>query len=96
MATSLRSIKKRTDWGRMEKEVFALISRLRRKSHKLGYQCSPGGIINAYRDGDITFNKAVKELEGWKDRKVKDALFAKEQPLVVAESQRNMRLRLGL
>ena len=92
---SLRSIKKRTDWEQMEKEVAALIARLRRKPQKLGYQCSPGGILNAYREGDITINKAVKELERWKDRKVKDAIWAKEQPAVVAESQRDMRLRMG-
>ena len=29
----------------------------------LGYTCSHGGILNAYREGDLTFNEAVAELE---------------------------------
>lgn len=94
-SVSLRSIRKRTDWGQMEKEVAALIARLRRKPQKLGYQCSPGGILNAYREGDITFNKAVKELERWKNRKVQNALSVREEPLIHAESQHDMRLRMG-
>lgn len=92
---SLRSIKKRTDWEQMTKEVAALIARLRRKPNKLGYQCHPGSILNAYREGDITFNKAVKELERWKDWKVQEALLAREKPIIHSESQRDMRLRMG-
>ena len=73
---SLTSIKKRTDWSKMSKEVRALITRLRRRPQKLGFiQCSPGGILNAYREGDITFNRAVKELERWKDNEIKEALL---------------------
>lgn len=29
---------------------------------KIGYWLSPGSILNAYREGDLTFNEAVKEL----------------------------------
>lgn len=59
---------KRTDWDCMAKEVISLIRRLQKKPRemRLGYQRSPGGIINAYREGDITFKKAVLELERWK------------------------------
>ena len=30
---------------------------------KIGYQVSPGGIINAYREGDLNFIEATKEIE---------------------------------
>ena len=33
---------------------------------KTGYQLSPGGILNAYREGDLKFQEAVKALERWK------------------------------
>jgi hypothetical protein len=68
---------------------------LQKKPKKIGYQSSPGDILNAYREGDITFEEAVKELEAWKFRKVKDALLAKKESPIVIESQREMRLRMG-
>lgn len=92
---SLRSISKRTDWEQMTKEVYALIARLRRKPLKLGYQCFPGGILNAYREGDLTFKGAVKALENWKDREVQKALVTNEEPVIHVESQHDMRLRMG-
>ena len=30
---------------------------------KVGYQLSPGGILNAYREGDLNFEEACRELE---------------------------------
>ena len=92
---SLRSIRQRTDWEQMAKEIVALIARLRQKPQKLDYPFSPEGILNAYRGGDITFNKAVKRLEAWKNRKLREAFSAKEEPLMVAESQHDHRLRMG-
>ena len=32
---------------------------------KIGYQCSPGGILNAYREGDLDFQEAYNALEKW-------------------------------
>jgi len=53
----------------MVKEVNALVERLQQKpdSKKDGYSYNPGSILNAYREGDLTFDKAVKELERWKE-----------------------------
>ena len=64
-------IKKRTDWANMALEVIALISRLQNKptEMKMGYSLSPGGILNAYREGDLTFKQAVKALEKWRQGK---------------------------
>jgi hypothetical protein len=53
----------RTDWDTMADEVHELIVRLRQKPEKRGYQLSPGGILNAYREGDITFEEAVANIE---------------------------------
>lgn len=33
--------------------------------YKLNYQMSYGGIINAYREGDISFDECVEELKTW-------------------------------
>lgn len=94
---SLRSIKKRTDWEQMGKEVEALITRLRKKPKKSGYGLydHPLSILMGYQEGDINHNEAIKALEKWKDEEVKNALSAREDPLVHAESQRDMRLRMG-
>jgi len=32
---------------------------------KLPFQRSPGGILNAYREGDLSFDDAVMHLEDW-------------------------------
>lgn len=32
-------------------------------NQKIGYQISPGGILNAYREGDINFKEACKRIE---------------------------------
>ena len=85
-----QSINKRTDWQQMEKQILALIRRLRKKPEelKVTYQRSPGGILSAYTCGDINFEKAMKEFEDWKKRTT-------EPVSVVCESQRDMRLGLG-
>ena len=64
---------RRTDWQGIVKIVNTLVPKLRRKprSLKIGYSASPGGILNAYREGDLTFKQAVKELERWHRRKIK-------------------------
>lgn len=62
-------IDERTDWDQMIKEVNFLIKRLQQKpdSEKAGHSPNPGSILNAYREGDLTFNEAVEELERWKE-----------------------------
>jgi hypothetical protein len=59
---------KRTDWQQMIQEVNALNRRLQKKPRelKLGYQCSSGGILNAYREGNLTFRGAVAALKRWR------------------------------
>ena len=51
----------------MRAERIALHQRLEEKpdSEKMGYACCPGGILNAYREADITFKQAVKAIEEW-------------------------------
>lgn len=34
---------------------------------KLGSWNSPGSILNAYREGDLSFNEAVERLRAWKE-----------------------------
>lgn len=53
------------DWDELVNQVNDLHGMLAEKPRQLriGYQCSPGGILNAYREGDLTFNEAVKEIE---------------------------------
>jgi len=42
--------------------------------YKIGYSLSFGGILNAYREGDLNFEKAIKEL--------KKAMFYEEQKMI--------------
>ena len=63
----MSGINQRTDWEKMADEVHDLIVRLRQKPEKRGYQLSPGGILNAYREGDLTFEQATAVIDGWKD-----------------------------
>lgn len=58
------------NWKALVEQANDISSLLRRKPqrHKIGYQCSPSGILNAYREGDLTFKQAVRELERWKAR----------------------------
>lgn len=67
--TASANIDLRTDWENMVKEVGALIQRLQAKPVKLAYSFTPGSILNAYREGDLSFNEAVERLEQWKGSK---------------------------
>jgi len=57
-----------TDWRGIVVGVNVLMRVLKNKPTylKIGYLLHPSGILNAYREGDLTFNQAVKELERWK------------------------------
>ena len=51
-------------WEGMRLRVNALHMKLQEKplSEKLGYSNSPGGILNAYREGDIPWGAAIAQL----------------------------------
>jgi len=55
------------DWKSLVDAMNSLRKVLDRKPRRLriGYRLDPDGILNAYREGDINFEKAVKELERW-------------------------------
>jgi hypothetical protein len=58
-------------WDGIVNSVNVLMGLLKRKPKQfkiIHYPCSAGGILNAYREGDLNFNQAVKALEGWKLR----------------------------
>ncbi len=58
---------KERDWKALVAAVNELHALVQRKprSERNGFQLSPGGILNAYREGDVTFKQAVKHLENW-------------------------------
>lgn len=64
----MTKIEERTDWDQMADEVYALIVRLRQKPEKTAFALGPGQILNAYREGDISFEEAVEIIQKWKDR----------------------------
>jgi len=66
----LRRTEKRTDWPEMSREAARLIKQLQQKPVKEAYECSPEGILNAYRQGDATFQEAIAALVRWKDGEV--------------------------
>ena len=55
----------RTDWEQMRQELNRIHERLLQKpdSEKLAYQLSFGSILNAYREGDISFAEAIDQLD---------------------------------
>lgn len=55
------------DWNEKRRQVNAIILELQGKpeSEKMGYAVSPGGFLNAYREGDLTFSEAVAAIEKW-------------------------------
>jgi hypothetical protein len=59
------------DWCARVEEANKSHSLLKRKPRKFkaGFQFCPGGILNAYREGDLTFKQAVRQLEKWKGYK---------------------------
>ena len=52
-------------WEKKREEVNALVQELQNKpaSEKMGYSIHPGGILNAYREGDCTHYQAVEALK---------------------------------
>lgn len=58
---------KERDWDALVVALNELHSVVQRKprSKKIGFALNPGGILNAYREGDLTFNQAVKHLVRW-------------------------------
>lgn len=54
-------------WEQMRNQLNGLHKKLQQKpdSEKMGYAVCPGGILNAYREGDITFSNAVESLNEW-------------------------------
>ncbi len=51
-------------WDDLLQKVNELHAKLQNKpdSEKRGYSHTPGGILNAYREGDISFDDAVKAI----------------------------------
>lgn len=62
--------KKEIDWDALVVAVNILHALVQRKprSKRIPFQLSPSGILNAYREGDVTFNQAVKHIERWARR----------------------------
>lgn len=62
--------KKEKDWDALVTAVNELHSLVQRKprNKRTAFQLSPGGILNAYREGDVTFKQAVRHLKGWARR----------------------------
>lgn len=58
------------DWEALVTAVNELHSIIQRKPKRFrrALQLTPDGILNAYREGDISFDKAVHELNEWKHR----------------------------
>ncbi len=54
-------------WEQMRNQLNELHKKLQQKpdSEKMGYAVCPGGILNAYRECDITFQQAVRAIEEW-------------------------------
>ncbi|MES3004590.1 MAG: hypothetical protein V4690_00585 [Patescibacteria group bacterium] len=55
-------------------ETANIISKILKKKPrhlKVGYSSTPGGILNAFREGDLTFAQAVKALDKWEKRQKK-------------------------
>ena len=58
-------------WDGLVVAVNALTGILKYKprSMRTGYSLNPGSILNAYREGDLTFNQALKALKYLNKRK---------------------------
>jgi hypothetical protein len=59
------------DWEQKRQDLNKLHRELQNKPEeaKMGYQLSVGGILNAYREGDISFEDAYNLLEVKKEAK---------------------------
>lgn len=53
-------------WEIMRNEINNLHKKLSQKpnNEKMGYSISIGGVLNAYREGDISFDRAKEVLTG--------------------------------
>ena len=56
-----------SEWEEKRQRVNSLVRELQAKpdSEKVGYSLSPGGILNAHREGDVTFDAAVHAIQEW-------------------------------
>ena len=54
-------------WKQMRNQLNELHEKLSQKpeNEKMGFAFCPGGVLNAYREGDITFERAVEVLNEW-------------------------------
>lgn len=50
------------DWELEVNKLNEIHRELQSKPRKKGFQLSPGGILNAYREGDLSFNDACNML----------------------------------
>jgi hypothetical protein len=55
-------------WEDLRRQVNRLHGKLQRqpKCFKFGFHLSPGGVLNAYCEGDLSFADAVSYLQEWK------------------------------
>jgi len=53
-------------WEEKTEQLNKLHAELQQKpaAEKRGYGLHPGGILNAYREGDLNFDEAIKALQG--------------------------------
>ncbi len=65
---SVRQIQESAFWSGLTEAVNTLHEKLQRKPKhlRIGHASNPSSILNAYREGDLTFKEAVKALENWK------------------------------
>lgn len=51
-------------------QVNRAIEELQRKpvEYRAGFYLEPGSILNAYREGDVTFDEAKKRLHEWREK----------------------------
>ncbi len=55
-------------WSTLTEYVNSYHKMLQKKPRlfRRAFRSDPGSILNAYREGDLTFKQAVKELEKWR------------------------------
>ena len=53
------------EWDKKTEQLNKLHVELQHKpaAEKKGYSLRPGGILNAYREGDLSFDEAIEELQ---------------------------------
>lgn len=61
-------------WNLMRNEINNLHKKLLQKpaSERMGYPLVAGGILNAYREGDVSFDDAIEQLKEWAFRFVEE------------------------